>query len=209
MRRADKPSERRAGSARGRPRRSVARPDPTRVPEQRLRELRALILDCDGVLTPGDLIYDQAGQRLLRFCARDGFGLAALCRSGFPVAVLSGRPVDIAEQRLRELGVGPFLGKCKDKARGVVALCDSLHVTPSECAFVGDDVPDLQAFAAVGLRIAVADAAPDLVARADWVTRAPGGRGAVREVCEAILRSRGLWQKIVDGFERGGVTPRS
>ncbi len=170
---------------------------PGRVPRRRLAALEALILDCDGVLTAGDLIYDQNGLRLLRFNARDGFGLAALCRSGFPVAVLSGRPVDVAEQRLRELGVGPFVGRCHDKQQGVRAICDTLKIDPARCAFVGDDLPDLPAFAAVGLRIAVADAAEELRAAADWVTTRPGGQGAVREICAAILQARGRWDEML------------
>jgi len=168
-----------------------------KIPWSKLEGLRALILDCDGVLTPGDLIYDQHGIRSLRFNARDGLGLAVLCRSGVLVAVLSGRPVDIAEQRFRELGVSPFLGKCRDKARGVRQLCESLQIDPAQCAFMGDDLPDLPGFTAAGLKIAVADAVPELREVADWITKAEGGRGAVREVCEAILKARGDWDTLV------------
>jgi 3-deoxy-D-manno-octulosonate 8-phosphate phosphatase (KDO 8-P phosphatase) len=171
---------------------------PGQVPWAKLEGLEALILDCDGVLTPGDLIYDQHGIRLLRFNARDGFGLAALCRiSDFRVAMLSGRPLDVAEQRFRELGVGPFFGKCHDKDRGLRQLCESLHLEPAHVAFMGDDLPDLPGFAAAGLGIAVADAATEVLDAADWITRAEGGRGAVREVCEVILKSRGHWDSLV------------
>lgn len=187
------------------PRRRTRAPKPVagKVPWAKLEGIEALILDCDGVLTPGDLIYDQHGIRSLRFNARDGLGLAVLCRSGVRVAVLSGRPVDIAEQRFRELGVGPFLGKCRDKARGVQQLCESLQVDPSHCAFMGDDLPDLPGFAAAGLGIAVADAVDELREDADWITRAAGGRGAVREVCEALLKAHGHWDALVAKL-RGG-----
>ncbi len=192
-----KTSRPRRTSPKKRTTRVVRRVSPGKVPWDRLERLQALIVDCDGVLTPGDLIYDQHGIRLLRFSARDGLGLAVLCRTGFRVAVLSGGPVDVAEQRFRELGVGPFLGKCRDKDRGVKQLCESLRIDPRRCAFMGDDVPDLPGFAAAGLKIAVADAAPELLDDADWITKAEGGRGAVREVCEAILKAGGHWDPLI------------
>ncbi|MEK7706089.1 MAG: HAD hydrolase family protein [Myxococcota bacterium] len=161
----------------------------------RLRSLRALVLDCDGVLTTGGLFYDESGRRLLRFDSKDGLGMAMLTKTEVKLAILSGRSVDIATQRFRELGVAHLRGRCRDKAEGVIELCAALNIAPSACAFVGDDLPDLRAFARVGLKIAVADAAPELHAAADWVTRARGGRGAVREICEAILKARGDWQR--------------
>ncbi len=169
----------------------------------RLRMLQALVLDCDGVLTPGDLIYDEHGTRLLRFSSKDGFALAALCRSGFPVGVLSGRPTDVAEQRLRELGIAQFAGNCRNKGQGMSDMCAAMGVRPELCAYVGDDLPDLAAFARAGLRIAVADAALELKRDADVITEAHGGRGAVREVCEAILKARGDWPALLARM-RGG-----
>lgn len=166
----------------------------TSPPESQLQALRAVVFDCDGVLTPGDLYYDEHGRRLLRFHARDGFGLALLCRH-LEVGVLSGRPTDIAEQRLRELGVKHFAAKCRDKAAGLVAMCAAMQVEPQQCAFVGDDLPDLPGFASAGLAIAVGDAAPEVRQAADWVTHAHGGVGAVREVAETILKARGDWQR--------------
>lgn len=159
-----------------------------------LAQLAGLVLDCDGVLTPGDLYFDEGGRRLLRFCSRDGLGLAHLIGQGIRVAVLSGRPTDIAEARLRELGVVDFVGRCRDKGAGLRALCAGWQLPPAAVAFVGDDLPDLAAFAVAGLAVAVADAAAPLLARAHWVTRARGGRGAVREICEAILMAQGRWQ---------------
>ena len=161
-----------------------------------LRPLRALVLDCDGVLTPGDLYYDADGRRMLRFCSKDGLGLALLRRSGVHLGVLSGRPTDVAEQRLRELGVDPFVGSCRDKGAGLRAMCAAWEVPLAQTAFVGDDLPDLAAFAVAGLGIAVADAVPQVRARAAWVTQARGGRGAVREICEALLQAQGNWPDL-------------
>jgi 3-deoxy-D-manno-octulosonate 8-phosphate phosphatase (KDO 8-P phosphatase) len=176
----------------------LAKPAPG---ESQLKTLRGLILDCDGVLTPGDLFYDTNGQRTLRFDSKDGFGLAMLCKTEVQVAVLSGRLVDIAEQRLRDVGIKLFRGECRDKAAGVRELCAAMFIEPAQCAFVGDDLPDLPAFRVVGLKIAVADAAPELHEAANWVTRNCGGRGAVREVCEAILKARGDWQRHLERWK--------
>jgi 3-deoxy-D-manno-octulosonate 8-phosphate phosphatase (KDO 8-P phosphatase) len=161
---------------------------------EKLKLLSGLILDCDGVLTPGDLFFSDQGGRWLRFDSKDGLGLALLCKTNIQVAVLSGRPCDIAEQRLRDFGIKNFRGECRDKSAGVIDLCASMAIDPSACAFVGDDLPDLPAFRVCGLKIAVADAAAEVLEAADWITDAPGGKGAVREVCEAILKARGDWQ---------------
>ncbi len=164
----------------------------------RLKSLEGLFLDCDGVLTAGDLIYDENGTRYLRFHARDGLAIAVLCRSEIQVTILSGRATDIAERRFRELGVARFIGRCPDKGKALLEVCEELGIRPDACAFVGDDLPDLAAFERCGLRIAVADATPEVRATADWVTKAAGGNGAVREVCEAILKARGEWAGVVD-----------
>ncbi len=159
----------------------------------RLRQLAGLVLDCDGVLSDGGLYFDAAGGRQLRFNARDGFALALLSRAGLPIGVLSGRPADIAEARHAQLGMGPFVGGCHDKAVGLKEICAAWGCAPEAVAFVGDDLPDLPAFSAAGLCIAVGDAAPEVRTAAHWITRAHGGHGAVREVCEAIARARGDW----------------
>jgi len=175
------------------------------VPDaERLRSIEVLILDCDGVLTNGEITYDQKGNRTLGFYARDGMGLAMLCRAGVRAAVVSGRPTDIAELRHAQLGVGPFLGSVADKAKGVAQVCEELGVEPSACAFMGDDIPDIRGMVACGMAIAVADASPEIIEIADWVTRAPGGRGAVREVCEAILKARGDWDRYIERARSGG-----
>jgi 3-deoxy-D-manno-octulosonate 8-phosphate phosphatase (KDO 8-P phosphatase) len=150
-----------------------------------------LVCDCDGVLTPGDLIYDETGKRLLRFCAKDGVGFA-LMRGHIELAVLSGRPTDIAQARLQELGVQHFIGSCKDKAEGLKLLAAQLGRPLERCAFVGDDLPDLPAFAVAGLRIAVADSSAPVLGAADWILQRKGGHGAIREVAEALLSARGI-----------------
>ncbi len=168
------------------------------IPADRLRAVDALVVDCDGVLTKGELLYDEAGRRLLSFDVKDGAGIAMLTRAGVPVGILSGRPADVAEQRHRELGVEHFTSRCHDKAEGLEAMVRAMGKTLEHCAYVGDDIADLAAFRVAGLKIAVADAAAELLVRADWVTENNGGTGAVREVCEAILKARGLWEELLE-----------
>ena len=173
----------------------TAKPAPAR---ERLLAIRGLIFDCDGVLTDRGLFYDERGTRILRFDARDGFGLALWRRAKLSAAILSGRPTDIASSRFAELGVNPIKGRCYDKRQGVLDVCNEMEVEPQHCAFIGDDLPDLAAYSQVGLRIAVADAAPEIIEAADWVLHASGGHGAAREVCETILKVHGDWQAWVE-----------
>lgn len=163
-----------------------------------LNNIDAVVFDCDGVLTDRGLLYDETGKRLLRFDARDGFGIALWCRSGFKASILSGRPIDIAEKRFSELGMTQLQGSCHDKRGAMQSLCETWNLDPQRVAFVGDDLPDLPAFSVVGLKIAVQDAALELQTAADWVLHAKGGFGAAREVCETLLKARGTWQQWVE-----------
>jgi len=163
-----------------------------------LNTIDAVVFDCDGVLTDRGLLYDDTGKRLLRFDARDGFGIALWCRSGFKASILSGRPIDIASKRFSELGMTNLEGKCHDKRKGLTELCETWGIEPERVAFVGDDLPDLAAFSIAGLKIAVKDAAIEVQTSADWVLHAKGGHGAAREVCETLLKARGTWQSWLE-----------
>ena len=163
-----------------------------------LNTIDAVVFDCDGVLTDRGLLYDETGKRLLRFDARDGFGIALWCRSGFKASILSGRPIDIASKRFSELGMTNLGGKCHDKRKGLKELCETWGIDSERVAFVGDDLPDLAAFSIAGLKIAVKDAAIEVQTSADWVLHAKGGHGAAREVCETLLKARGTWQSWLE-----------
>ena len=165
-------------------------------PKDKLTTIELVVLDCDGVLTDRGLLYDENGTRLLRFDARDGFGLALFTRHcGKKAAILSGRPTDIAHHRFAELGLNPIRGRSRNKANDVLEICEELSVAPEHTAFVGDDLPDLPAMSKIGVAIAVADAAPEVKAVADWHLKECGGNGAIREVCETILKATGHWQE--------------
>jgi len=152
--------------------------------------IRLLVLDVDGVLTDGRLYFGPRGEALKVFHVRDGLGLVQLQRAGLTVAVISSRRSPMVAVRCRELGVRHLHQGVTDKLGLFARLCARLGLTPAECACVGDDLPDLPLMRAAALSFAVADAHPEVRRAADVVTRLPGGRGAVREVCDHLLSLR-------------------
>jgi 3-deoxy-D-manno-octulosonate 8-phosphate phosphatase (KDO 8-P phosphatase) len=152
--------------------------------------VRLLVLDVDGVLTDGRLYYGARGEALKVFHVRDGLGLKLLAAADITVAVISGRRSAMTAKRCRELGVKHLLQGIEDKVAAFNTLRRRLGVTPSACACVGDDVPDVSLMREVGISFAVADAHPEARNAAHVVTRLPGGNGAVREVCDYLLEAR-------------------
>lgn len=170
--------------------------------------VKLLGLDVDGTLTDGSLTFDAEGNLYQTFNVRDGFGQVAARRSGLIVAWISGRASAVAQRRFEELGGHHCLLACADKSAALRELQQQHGLERGDCCFVGDDLPDLPAWAQCGLRVAVADADPALIDRADYVTRARGGRGAAREVIELILAAQGHWDALLDSFTRDEWTQR-
>ena len=150
-------------------------------------QVRALLLDVDGVLTDGHLLLAEDGTESRRFHVHDGQGLALLRGSGVEVAVVSARRGGAAEARRRELGIAHMAFACADKYRSACALLETLGCAWAQTVCVGDDAADVPLLRAAALGVAVADARAQAIAAADWVTPSPGGRGAVRDVCGWIL----------------------
>jgi 3-deoxy-D-manno-octulosonate 8-phosphate phosphatase (KDO 8-P phosphatase) len=162
---------------------------------QRARAIRLLILDVDGVLTDGRLYFDAKGETLKVFHVRDGHGLKMLQRAGIEVAFVSGRRSDAASHRAKELGISRFHEGVRDKVAVMEEIMAAMQIEAAQVAAVGDDLVDLPLMSRVGLTVAVADAVPEVIAAAHWVTSLPGGRGAVREVCDLLLKAQGKWQQ--------------
>ena len=155
-----------------------------------LARIRLLILDVDGVLTDGRLYFSVQGEALKVFHVRDGHGIKLLLAAGVGVAAFSGRRSRAVAARMRELGVRHLVQACQDKVAALQRLTQRLAVDPLHCACIVDDTPDLPLMSAVGLAAAVADAHPVVRSAAHWIAKANGGEGAVRELCDAILRAR-------------------
>jgi 3-deoxy-D-manno-octulosonate 8-phosphate phosphatase (KDO 8-P phosphatase) len=156
----------------------------------RLGKIELLILDVDGVLTDGRLYFSARGEAFKTFHVRDGHGIKLLMKSGVAVATISGRRSKAVTLRMRELTVPTVIQGCNDKVAALFGLIARLNIDPLACACIVDDTPDLPLMAAVGFAAAVADAHPLVRAAAHWVSSSPGGRGAVRELCDALLRAR-------------------
>jgi 3-deoxy-D-manno-octulosonate 8-phosphate phosphatase (KDO 8-P phosphatase) len=164
---------------------------------QRAQAIRLLILDVDGVLTDGRLYFDAQGEPLKVFHVRDGHGIKMAQLAGIEVALLSGRRSEAAFHRATELGIDRFFQGLRDKLATMKEIEAALQIRPQEVAVVGDELVDLPIMARGGLAVAVADAVPEVLAAAHWVTTNPGGRGAVREVCDLLLKAQGKWEEIV------------
>jgi 3-deoxy-D-manno-octulosonate 8-phosphate phosphatase (KDO 8-P phosphatase) len=163
---------------------------------QRAQAVRLLLLDVDGVLTDGRLYFDAKGEALKVFHVRDGHGIKMVQGAGIEVAMLSGRRSDAAFHRAKELGVHRFYEGLRDKVPVLSELLADLHLDPRQVAMVADELVDLPVMTRVGLAVAVADAVPEVKAAAHWVTPLPGGRGAVRQVCDLLLQAQGQWDQI-------------
>lgn len=154
--------------------------------------IKLVVFDVDGVLTNGSLILGENGDEYKIFHAHDGLGLVMLREAGLSIAVISARSSPIVAERMAALGIEYVYQGQSDKQTAISKLMDTLAVSKNETAFVGDDLIDLAAMSRAGLAIAVANAQPLVLERADWITGKSGGRGAVREVCEMILEAKGL-----------------
>ena len=155
-----------------------------------LSSIRLLVLDVDGVMTDGRLFFGEQGEELKTFHVRDGHGIKALQAAGITIAVISGRRSRAVERRCEELGIDHLHQGVADKGAVFARLIGALQLPAQACACLGDDEPDVPLLSQVGLAVAVADAHPRALAAAHRRTRAGGGQGAVREVCDWLLAAR-------------------
>jgi 3-deoxy-D-manno-octulosonate 8-phosphate phosphatase (KDO 8-P phosphatase) len=167
---------------------------------ERCAPINLLLLDVDGVLTDGGIIYDDDGRELKQFHVRDGSALKFWQMAGKRAAILTGRVSRVVEVRAKEIGIEVVIQGATDKLAALRGLLGQTRLQPMQIAFVGDDLPDMPVMRHCGLAIGVADACPEVLAEAHYVTRAGGGKGAVREAIELILRSQGPWTEIVERY---------
>jgi 3-deoxy-D-manno-octulosonate 8-phosphate phosphatase (KDO 8-P phosphatase) len=167
---------------------------------ERWPHINVLILDVDGVLTDGRVIYSDAGHELQEFHTRDGSGLSIWRRAGYRTAIITGRGSKALERRTAELGIDVVLQKVSDKAAGFAEAMARLQAAADQTVAIGDDLPDLPMLRRAAVAAAVADACAEVKAQADWITLQPGGRGAVREVIERVLKEQGRWSTLIERF---------
>ena len=167
----------------------------------RARRVRLLSCDVDGVLTDGRIYVDEDGRELKAYSSLDGFAMKLLERSGIVVAWITGSRSPAVARRAANLGIGHVLQGAEDKYAAWQALREGLSMASEDCAHIGDDLPDLPVILRCGLGATVPNAPELLRRRAHYVTRASGGRGAMREIAELLLAARGALDEVVRAYE--------
>ena len=152
--------------------------------------IQLIAFDIDGVFTDGRFYLSDEGIESKSFHTQDGYGIRQLLNAGVAVAVISGRSSGAVAKRMAELKVRHVIQGCSDKVAALDEIIDSLGLSPQDCAYVGDDLPDLPLLEHAGFSVAVGNAVAELQERCDYVTTRPGGYGAVREVCDLIVTAR-------------------
>lgn len=160
--------------------------------------VRVMGFDIDGVMTDGRLYFGPTGDALKAFFSRDGLGLKMLAASGVAIAIITGRDSPMVARRAENLGITRLLQGVKDKHAAMASLLASESCSFAEAGYMGDDVVDLGVMSACRFSATVADAHPLVLAQADVVAAAPAGAGAVRDICELILRAQGNWQRALE-----------
>jgi 3-deoxy-D-manno-octulosonate 8-phosphate phosphatase (KDO 8-P phosphatase) len=163
----------------------------------RCQSIELLIADVDGVLTDGVIALDDSGVETKHFYVRDGMAYTLWHRAGKQAAILSGRRARAVERRAAELKIAHVLQGHEQKAAPFRSLIEGLGISPRQVCFVGDDLADLPVLQSVGLAACPADAAAEVKNAVHLITQAPGGRGAIREVVEVILKSQGTWNELI------------
>jgi 3-deoxy-D-manno-octulosonate 8-phosphate phosphatase (KDO 8-P phosphatase) len=166
----------------------------------RIEKVRVLGLDVDGVMTDGRLYYHDDGTETKAFDVKDGHGIKMLQHAGIEVFLISGRSSPMVEKRATDLGITDITQGVRDKIPALDRIVEERGLDLTQVAFMGDDIVDIPILSKVGFAVAVADALEYVIEKAHYVTLAPGGRGAVREVIELILAVQGKWEKIAERY---------
>jgi len=166
----------------------------------RAKGLKLFLLDVDGVLTDGTITYTHEGNEIKSFHTRDGFGIRLLMECGVDVGLITARESEAVNRRVQDLGIKHVFQKVKNKRAVFELLLKELHLEPSEVGYMGDDWLDLPLLVRVGFAATVADAVPEVLQVAHFVTGRKGGRGAVREVCDLIIEAKGKRDALFEKY---------
>ena len=166
----------------------------------RAQRIKLLLMDCDGVLTDGRLWLTSDGDEQKAFHARDGQGISLLHRAGLRTGIITGRTSSAVDRRARDLKMSYVRQYAKDKIKALEEILAEAGVTTDECAYIGDDVVDIPVMRRVGLAVAVSDAVEETKQAAQYITALKGGQGAVREVCDLVLKAQGRWAELMERF---------
>lgn len=171
---------------------------------QNLKDVKAFLLDVDGVMTDGSILVDSNAEPLRIFNEKDGHGLRMAALNGYTLGVITGSNTEAVRKRLTAYGV-PYDNvylKVRDKRRAISAFCERYALSPSEVLYMGDDIPDIPALVFAGIGAVPSDAVAEAKDAADIVSPVPGGRGFVRWVLELVMKEQGRWIFDVDKYEK-------
>lgn len=163
------------------------------MPETKAANIKLLVLDVDGVMTDGKIVINHLGEETKFFDCKDGHGISMLIKAGIDVAIISGRKSRAVEFRAETLGIKDVHLGIKDKEPVILMLMSEKGLKREDVCCMGDDLPDIPMFQHAGFSVAVSDAVREVIRSADMITKKKGGNGAVREVCDLILKSKGKW----------------
>ena len=169
---------------------------------ERFKRVKLLVLDVDGVLTKGEIIYDNQDKELKIFNVKDGLSVFLLNKVGINTIFLTAKNNKVVRKRARDMGVREVIGGILPKSKAIEIIERKYKVKKVEICFIGDDLIDMSAMRIVGLPVAVRDAPREVKSCALYITKNRGGEGAVREVVERILKAKNLWKRIVEEIDR-------
>lgn len=166
----------------------------------KIRVVKMVVFDVDGVLTDGRIIFSNSGEETKLFDVKDGHGIKLLMRSGIGVAIITARSSEVVKKRAGDLGITHVFQGMKDKKTGLDELVKATGIGSGEMAYMGDDIIDLPVLTRVAFSAAVADAVQEVRDRVDFVSTRPGGRGAARELAELVLKAQGKWDEVMKPY---------
>jgi 3-deoxy-D-manno-octulosonate 8-phosphate phosphatase (KDO 8-P phosphatase) len=168
--------------------------------QEKLQKIRVLLMDVDGVMTDGRIIYNNQGIETKVFDVKDGHGLKILQQAGIKTGIITGRTSDVVKYRAQELGIDFLYQGAKDKLAPYFEIIQTCGFAENEVSYIGDDFPDIPILRRVGFAVTVFDAVEEVKKHVHKITSCPGGRGAVREVCDLLLKGGGHWERIVSAY---------
>lgn len=164
------------------------------------KDIKLLLLDVDGILTDGGLTYGNSGEEFKTFSTKDGLGIRLLIDSGIPVGVVTARESEIVKRRCNELGISPVYQNIKQKNKVLNEILKDLGLKKNQICYMGDDLIDLPLLKLCGVSVTVPEACIEVKNTCNYITEKNGGKGAVREVCEAILKGQNKWNKAIEKY---------
>jgi 3-deoxy-D-manno-octulosonate 8-phosphate phosphatase (KDO 8-P phosphatase) len=168
---------------------------------ERIKPVLLLILDVDGVMTDGRIIVDDTGREMKNFNVKDGHGIKMLMKYGIDVAIITGRKSDVVEHRARDLGITEVHQRIFNKLEVFNDILQNRELKSEQVAFIGDDIVDIPVLRRVGFSAAVADATDEVKTVVHYITKKTGGNGAVREICDLILKAQGKWGDVAQRYD--------